>query len=467
MTASSLERGSPASEPVPTSRTPDDEACLRDALSRLNRLARFGVRLGLERMRALLTTLGDPQQRYPVIHVAGTNGKGSTSAMLASCLGAAGLRVGLYTSPHLCRFCERIQVDGREIGARDLLRLLARVLEGVPGVTFFEAATAVALCHFAEQGVDIAVLETGLGGRLDATNVVVPRVSVLTSIDLDHVEVLGDSLVAVAREKAGIIKPGVPVVAARAASPEVEALLRQECKKNGSPLWLENEHFQIFCELAENHFLRYRGPAWSLDRLTLGLAGEHQHQNAAVCLAVLEKLNDIERFKDEGGRGPRPCEDAIRRGLEQVRWPGRLEWFGETLLDGAHNAAGSRTLARSLEASRRTPFALVMGILGPKDPRPLIEPLLPWCGQVVFTRPRSARALDPSDLAALVSGAETAANLSDAWRLLEGRPGPRLITGSLYLVGEARAMFTGELCDPVDTGDPLGTVAFDGEPGSR
>jgi len=414
-------------------------------LERLYSLGRAGVRLGLERMESALRQLGEPHRAFPSVHIAGTNGKGSTAAMLAACLRRAGYRTGLYTSPHLCRFTERVQIDGREISPSELARLVGRVLEVEPGLSFFEAATAAAFCYFAEQRAAMVVVETGLGGRLDATNVITPRVSVLTRIDLDHTELLGTERAAVAREKAGIIKRGVPVVSAPAA-PEVERVLRSRCVEVGAPLLLAGERFTLE---RDGRGLSFRGPTLQLGGLRLALVGDHQLENAALCLAALDLLRQ---------HGMALSADSLVAGLAEVRWPGRMEWVdGNTLLDGAHNASGAEVLARAIRP--RAPFRLVMGLLGPKEPLSVIAPLRPLAARAVFTRPRSSRAIAPEVLAGLVPGSEVAPDLATALRVGSRDTIPTLITGSLYLVGEARGLLLGEPCDPVRIADPIAAGA--------
>ena len=410
-------------------------------LEKLQSLGRFGVRLGLERVTAALERMGRPQERFASVHVAGTNGKGSTAAMLESCLRAAGLRTGLYTSPHLCRFTERLRVDGQEASRDDVVRLAGEVPTG-QGLTFFEVVTAMALAHFAAQETELAVVEVGMGGRLDATNVVQPEVCVLTHIGLDHTEILGPDLASVTREKAGIIKPGVPVVSAPPPSPEAADIIQQRCEELKAPLYLLGRDFDLG---GADGSLVFSMGRWRLDRLAPALGGQHQRHNAALCLAAASCLRR---------RGRAISDGDLRRGLAEVRWPGRLEWIDEdTLLDGAHNPAGSAALARALAASDR-PFNLVLGTMGPGPGRPLVEPLLPHARRIVFTRPQSPRALDPAALASEFPGAEAAPDLASALALLRHEPGPRLITGSLYLVGEARALIAGEPVDPVLTADP-------------
>jgi dihydrofolate synthase/folylpolyglutamate synthase len=423
------------------------------ALERLQGLSRFGVRLGLGSTRRLLSRLdllagqgGDPGYGM-VIHLAGTNGKGSTAAMLEACLREAGLRTGLYTSPHLCRFSERIQVAGREIPRQEVPELAQRVLALDPGLTFFEVATAMALLHFARQRVQVAVVETGLGGRLDATNVLAPAVCVLTHIGLDHTEVLGDDLASVAGEKAGIIKPGVPVVSAADPAGVAGRVIAGRCRELDSPLWSLGRDFALREE-------GYAGPRWRLPRLPGGLAGAHQRQNAALCLAALELLQ-------QRGLLQITTQQAAR-GLQRVRWPGRMERSGAWLLDGAHNPDGCRALAGALGPGDRG-LCLVLGVLGPDRPlSQMLAPLRPWAGRVILTRPASERAADPAALARRVPGAEVAASLGQALDLARSHPGTRLITGSLYLVGEARALLLGEPTDPVRTADPLACISYRG-----
>jgi dihydrofolate synthase/folylpolyglutamate synthase len=401
-----------------------------EALRRLQGLGRLGVRFELSRLTPALRRLGDPQRTLRTVHLAGTNGKGSTAAMIAACLQEAGLRTGLYISPHLSRFTERIQVGGVEIDRADVPELSERVLSAGPELTFFEAVTVMALSHFAAREVDVAVLETGLGGRLDATNVTTPEVAVLTRIDLDHTDILGTELAEVAAEKAGIIKPGVPVVSAPPANAEVAALIERRCSELGAPLAFLDRDFQ----LPLHHDVE------------IGIAGAHQRENAALCLAALERLQ---------ARGIDVSPEHVRRGLARLRWPGRMEWIERRyLLDGAHNPCGARALARALDRQ----FVVVMGLLGKRSARDFLEPLAARCARVVLTRPRSERAVDPAAMARQVAGlvreVEVAPDLPAALRLAGGRD-PVLITGSLYLVGEARELLLGEPGDPELTADPL------------
>src|SRR5919197_1540724 len=281
-----------------------------EALDFLERLSPSVIRLGLDRIEAALNALGHPEREFPALHVAGTNGKGSTCAFAAECLWVQGHRVGLYTSPHLLRINERFRVDGAEIGDEQLGRRILEVLERYPAaldtpppLTYFEVGTLVALWHFARERVDVAVLETGLGGRLDATTAARPAVTAITPIGLDHTALLGGTLEAIAREKAGIFKRGVPAVIARPA-PEAMATLADAAAKREAPILREGRDFAL--EPGAGGGLGYRGARWEIGDLRLSLRGEHQVQNAAVALACLEVL-------DAGGIAISP--EAVRHGL--------------------------------------------------------------------------------------------------------------------------------------------------------
>src|SRR5450631_2926824 len=295
-------------------------------------------------MQAALAELGHPQLRLRAVQVAGTNGKGSTCAMLDAVLAEAGFRVGLYTSPHLVHFRERIRLGGADISEEVLGRRLLEVLQGAPTaaeLTYFELGTLVAFWHFAREAVDFAILETGLGGRLDATTTCVPAVTAVTSVGLDHMELLGDTLDAIAREKAGIFRTGVRAVVA-AQEPEAGAALAEEARRVGAPLLQEGVDFALAAE--DGQFVFRHGPR-RVDGLRLGLQGVHQQHNAAVALAVLDVLEEA---------GAPISAEARRAGLAAVRWPGRLEEVAGRpllLLDGAHNAAGVAALRVTLDSS--------------------------------------------------------------------------------------------------------------------
>jgi dihydrofolate synthase/folylpolyglutamate synthase len=426
-------------------RTPDEAV---DFLARLNPSV---IKPGLERTLVALDALGHPERQYRSLHVAGTNGKGSTCAFSATALRAAGHRVGLYTSPHLERITERFQVDGAEISrellGRRILEVLKRYPEaaGTPApLTYFEFGTVVAFWHFAQEAVEVAVLETGLGGRLDATNTVVPLVTAITPISFDHMEYLGHTLGAIAGEKAGILKPGVPVIVSRQEAEALDSIARV-AGEVGAPMLLEGRDFAI--EEAARGGLAYRGPRWSLDGLALSLRGLHQRQNASVALAALEQLD---------ARGVTVPAEAAKAGLASARWPGRLEEVGRqptVLLDGAHNPGGVAVLLASLDTlypGRR--IHAVFGVVADKDRAPMMRALFPRCASIHLTPLDTPRSLAPEsyleEARALCADVRAHASLEGALagaRALAMEGDVVLCAGSLFLVGSARARLSRNL----------------------
>lgn len=419
-----------------------------DFFSRLNPSV---IKPGLERMHVALEALGHPERRYRSLHVAGTNGKGSTCAFASTALRAAGHRVGLYTSPHLERVTERFQVNGAEISRELLGRRILEILErypeaaGTPApLTYFEFCTVIAFWHFAQEAVDFAVLETGLGGRLDATNTVSPLVTAITPISFDHMEYLGHTLGAIAGEKAGILKPGVPVVVSRQEPEALDAITRV-AGQVGAPLLLEGRDFAL--EPLPDGGLSYQGPRWSLHGLSLSLRGPHQRQNAALALAALEQLD---------ARGvPVPAE-AASAGVSSARWPGRLEEVSRqpaVVLDGAHNPGGVAVLLASLDSlypGRR--IHAVFGVVADKDRAPMMRALFPRCASVHLTPLDTPRSLAPEryldEARALCVDVRAYAGLDDALagaKALAMEGDVILCTGSLFLVGATRARLSGNL----------------------
>ena len=412
-----------------------------EALAFLHSRSPSTVVLGLERMEVALTELGHPERRLPAVHVAGTNGKGSTCAMVEAVLRQAGFYVGLYTSPHLVRFNERIRLDGRDISDAALGQRLLEVLQRSPAageLTYFELGTLVAFWHFAAEAVDFAVLETGLGGRLDATSTCLPVATAITALGLDHMELLGDTLGAIAREKAGIFRAGVPaVVAAQAA--EAEVVLDAEAARVGAPLLREGQDFSL---TERGQHLVFRRGNRSLPGLVLGLAGAHQLHNAAVALALTDVL------ESQGARIP---DEARLQGLRAVRWPGRLEALPGTpllLFDGAHNPAGVEALRTALDtayAGRRV--HLVFAAVREKDVGQMLGRLLPRVVSATFTPlPNTPRGLEPEAYlvearrgAAPVFVAASPAEAVEAARVRAAPEDVVLVAGSLYLVGAVKA----------------------------
>jgi dihydrofolate synthase/folylpolyglutamate synthase len=406
-------------------------------------LQKFGIKFGLSSTLSLLARLKLPYQEGRYIHIAGTNGKGSVAAMLSAILSRAGYPVGMFTSPHLVSFQERYRLQDQEVSALDLLALINEVRAAVDDAeppTFFEFATAMAFLYFLQAGANPIILETGMGGRLDATNIVQPLVAVITNISRDHQEHLGEGLLAIAGEKAGVIKPGTPLVT-YARQKQVLKLFRRRCREAGAPLYQGGMDFKTKGH-AQGSF-DYFGLKQPISGLTLNLKGRHQYANAAVALAVVELLN-------RGGFSV--SEAAIREGLQATRWPGRLEVVPQdprVLLDGAHNPAAALTLAQNLKSARQNGrLILVMGVMADKDVDAILARLLPLAQTVIFTQPQYFRAAAPRDLArrAQPFGLEIlqTPKVATAIQQAQSLAGPQdhiVVTGSLYTVGEAKEYF--------------------------
>ena len=395
-------------------------------------------KFGLERTRALLRELGDPHRAFPVIHIAGTNGKGSSVATAETLLRARGLRVARYTSPHLVDFRERIVVNGEPIGADEVVAFIDEWTPAVErlGASFFEATTALAFSHFARARIDVAVVETGLGGRLDSTNVVEPIAAGVTSIGLDHTEHLGGTLASIAREKAGIFKRAVPAVIGEC-DPEVRAWLARDAKAAGaSPIRIvveETEASQFALNALGTEFhLRALG-----DERIVGtpLVGRHQADNFAFALTLLDSA---------GGRFRVPLAEAVES-VRAVRLPGRFQRVGRWIFDVAHNADGARTVAASLEAvEHETPVAAVLCVLGDKDWRAMLDALAPLVARFVLTNAPSAPASRAWPLANVAAYAESRGypavvevDFDRALRIGETSGATTLVTGSFHTVGDA------------------------------
>jgi len=410
-------------------------------------LQSFGVKMGLTSIRAMLSLLGEPQKAFPVVHVGGSNGKGSTSVMVASMLGAAGYRVGLYTSPHLVRFNERIRVGRREISNRSIVELTQRIVSAIESnaemsgsPTFFEITTALAFLYFAECDIDIAVVEVGMGGRLDATNVVTPIVSVVTNISRDHENILGSGVRAVAHEKAGIVKRGVALVtAARGVALDV---LKDACRKRGAPIYVKGADFTVKGE--DDGFAFIRG-ASSLTGLHSSLAGVHQLSNAACAIMAVELLRE---------KGYALRDSAMKMGLVEARWPARMEVVGReptVVIDCAHNPAGAEALRRALTDLPHKRLFLIIGIMADKDIRGIVSRLIPIADRVIVTAARTERAA-PVDLLCghlqpygkplesvegVARACEAALSMADSDDLI-------CVAGSLHTAGEARTYLVDE-----------------------
>lgn len=430
-----------------------------EAIKYLKNLTKFGINLGLDRITELLRRVGNPHLKLKVIHIGGTNGKGSVANMVASVLQAAGYKTGIFTSPHLHKYTERYRINGEQISEARVAEILTMlkphldnmVFEGFECPTEFEVSTAMAFCYFYEEDVDLVVLEVGMGGAIDSTNVVHPLVSVITNVDMDHVEYLGNTICEIARTKAGIIKRGVPVVTAEN-KPKALGVIKDACLNNNAKLtivgkdvvWYESNSSDISDNDESFMFLGQKFNVKTLKNeyldLHLPLLGEHQKTNAATAIAVLEELQEYGIFISA---------DEIRRGLSSVRWPGRFEIVNRNpviVLDGAHNVSGVESLCSTLNKyfSKRN-IVLVLGMLADKERKKIVEKLVPISKKVVVTKPNSPRAQSWQQIAhwareflsevylieRIPEAVDKAIEIADLEDVI-------CITGSLYMLADAR-----------------------------
>lgn len=442
------------------------------AIDYLFGLQKHGIKLGLDNITRLLSFLGNPQDSFKALHIAGTNGKGSTSAMLASILRAAGFNVGLFTSPHLVSFTERIRVNNAEISEQEVIDLtdeIKGILDGrrqtaeqnaefksrTPdsrlSPTFFEFVTAMAFLHFRRKGVEWAVVETGMGGRLDATNVIVPEVSVITSISCDHKEFLGRTLKEIAEEKAGIIKNGVPVVASHQDREALKIINSRAADKNAGLFEYDRDFASDLREAGIRGItFDYKGRV-CLENLFVPLCGLHQMENASVAIKTIELIMEKESVS----------AGSVRKGLADTEWPGRLELIKmpgrkyDILIDGAHNPSAARKLAGALKNYFIPVYGkiiIIFGIMSDKDMEGIMSPLMPVASEVIVTAPDYGRAASPERLAeiaiSLGSAPVTANSVKEALDIAAERAGIFyehapclvLITGSFYTIGEAKTV---------------------------
>jgi dihydrofolate synthase/folylpolyglutamate synthase len=413
----------------------------QETLDFLFSIERYGIKLGLERMTAYLDEIGNPHQKYPTIHIAGTNGKGSTAAMIQSILTAAGYRVGMLTSPHLVDFAERMRIGYRDCEASFIVRFVEQnrnLMNKIP-VSFFEITTAMAFQYFAEKEIDIGVIEVGLGGRLDATNVITPVISIITNIDLEHTKTLGDTLEKIAFEKGGIIKRTIPCITA-SNDRAVRRILREICEKRKSNfIAVHNENQWLIKNLdlsgsSVEVFTRHR----KYNNIFINLAGRHQLENALTALTAAEMLNDM---------GFNINERAVLAGLRNTRWKGRLQMLSRTplvLADVAHNSSGIAAVRATLsELIPGRKIIVVIGILSDKEYERMLDDISRFADMIVLTRPVTDRAADPEDLAEVIekkgSNYKVIPMVRDAYRYALAAADENdivLVTGSHYTVGE-------------------------------
>lgn len=421
-----------------------------DAVDYLYSLQRYGIKLGLSNTLSLMDIIGNPHRSFRSIHLAGTNGKGSAAAMIASILQASGLKVGLYTSPHLVNFTERIRINGTYISEErvaDLVWTLDSRLSTLRSLspTFFEFTTAMAFQYFAEEDVDIAVIEVGMGGRLDATNVITPLISIITNIGYDHQEFLGNTLSEIAGEKAGIIKNGIPVVMADNL-PEVRVIIEERCKDMGSNLYIAGRDFRaerlrVNGSEFKTQGFDYYGIEKTFEGIEISLMGKHQVMNASLTISACEVISS----------GIKIQEDAIRKGLEEARWEARLEIISRNptiLLDGAHNEGAAQALRRALEEIFLPEYDrlfLVVGMMKDKDIKGFLRVLAPLASEVIVTAADYGRAASPALLAMEAEvynpRVKAVGKVHDALDYAIGKASSRdliCVTGSLYTVGEVK-----------------------------
>ncbi len=422
------------------------QGAYRKSLNYLYHLEKFGMIFGLTQVEKILNAIGNPHKEIQAIHVGGTNGKGSTAAMMASILQKEGYRVGLYTSPHLTRFTERIRVNGEEIEEEEVAVLTEWMKKEIESAgitspfTFFDFTTAMALRYFNQKLVDLAILEVGLGGRLDSTNVVDPLISIITNVAKDHEEYLGKTILKIAKEKAGIIKKGRPLITA-ATQPQVLRLFSKTCQEKRSLYFRVGKEFRYI--RTGNEDFDYEGLDRKLWGLHLNLKGFHQVVNATTALGAMEVLENL---------GYRVSTEAMVDGLRDVDWPGRLEMVSSSprvILDGAHNPAGALALKESLEKDfQYQHLILLVGIMKDKDSRSMLHLLAPLAEHIILTRPQTDRATPPLLLRKVLGEngkrteiEEDLKKAIDRGLSLTHEEDLLCITGSLYTVGEARSYF--------------------------
>ncbi len=427
----------------------------QEALSWIHGIARFGMNQGLQRIELLLHYLGDPHKKLKFLHIGGTNGKGSTAAFAASILESAGYRVGLYTSPYLKQFTDRMSINGEDIPKKRLVELVKKVKPLVEKITKehsfghpteFEVVTALAFSYFAAELPDIVVLEVGLGGRLDATNVIQPLVTVITTIGLEHTQVLGNDLDTIAWEKAGIIKAESPVVTqARGAA---LAVIQNACQEKKVSLFVLGKNYKAKKNSysLKGQAFDYKGLNNNFSDLHIKLLGDYQVSNAAAALASIELLQE---------KGFTFTEESIRQGLCDTNWPGRLEIMRRSplvVIDGAHNIEAFQNLRQALNIFAFRSLILVLGILNDKAAEEILQEILPIADLLVITIPNSPRAANPSDLEAIASKMVSGPvyvekNILNAMKLalsLARAPDLVLVAGSLYLISDVRHLFKGK-----------------------
>ncbi|MBC8438853.1 MAG: bifunctional folylpolyglutamate synthase/dihydrofolate synthase [Deltaproteobacteria bacterium] len=424
-------------------------------LDKIYKLGRFGIKLELDTILNILKILNNPQKNYRLVHVAGTNGKGSTATYIASILQKAGFKTGLYTSPHLVKFNERISINGKQISNDQIVAVYEAVHAADIGkrkATFFEIATAMGFYHFSKENVDWAVIETGMGGRFDATNVINPQVSVITNLSIEHTEYLGNTIKDLAKEKGGIIKQSTPVVIG-ISQPSGLVVIKQLAKEKSSDLFIYKKDFSTRKNPNQNTYT-YTGLNKNFHRLIKPLPGDHQKENLSLALAACELIFEKLKMTDKKYNFN---ETLVQEGLLLAKWPGRLEYVRQNplvIIDGAHNLMAARMLGKYLSSTlKNRRLTLVIGILDDKPYEKMLKSLVPCAQHIIITKAKINRSLDPSvlkeaaqrfttcpvtiieDVKEAVTHAIETSNAEDAI----------CIAGSLYVAGEAREKFENDL----------------------
>jgi len=403
------------------------------------KLGRFGIKLELDTISNILNLLDNPEKKYNIVHVAGTNGKGSTATYIASILQVAGFKTGVYTSPHLVRFNERIAINGRDISNDDVVNAYEAVHKvdiGERKATFFEITTAMGFYHFAKENVQWAVIETGMGGRFDATNIIKPKVSVITNLSIEHTEYLGNTIKALAKEKGGIIKTGTPVVTG-VSQPSGLKVIKNIAKEKLSEIYIYKKDFSARKNSRQQYYT-YKGLKQNFNHLIKPLPGAHQKENLSLALAACEVIFD------------NLDEKLVKKGLATTKWPGRLEHIQDqplVIIDGAHNLKAARVLGKYLSSTlKNRKLTLVLGILDDKPYEKMVESLVPCADTIIITKAKIDRSLETSVLKKAVQNITKKRviiieNVKDAVTHaidISRDEDAICIAGSLYVAGEAR-----------------------------
>ncbi len=439
-------------------------------LDKIYKLGRFGIKLELDTIKNILSLLDNPEKKYNLVHVAGTNGKGSTATYIASILQKAGFKTGLYTSPHLIKFNERMTINGEQISNDDVVNAYEAVDKADTGTrkaTFFEIATAMGFYYFSKKNVDWAVIETGMGGRFDATNIIKPNVSVITNLSIEHTDYLGNTIKALAKEKGGIIKAGIPVITG-VSQPSGLKVIKAVAKKNSSKLYMYKKDFSIRKDPCQDTY-SYKGIKQNFNHLIKPLPGDHQKENLSFALAAcelifenLKKSKNLTKFKKptkfkkltENNSQYTLNQTLVKKGLAITRWPGRLEHVKEhplVIIDGAHNLKAARVLGKYLSSAlNNKKLTLVLGILDDKPYEKMLESLVPCAHNIIITKAKIDRSLEPFVLKKAVEkiSNKPVTIIEDVKKAvthaidISKDDDAVCIAGSLYVAGEAREQLT-------------------------